>query len=170
MGIAFQCLFQYHEDYIFLECQQARCCLLSFLTSKVHYYLWIPWAQRNWHWCVLWDALKPMQIHQKQKNSWSRKVVLLHKACAHVSSITHAKRAKFMSEQPDHLPYSPDMLPSDFHAFGLQKKHLKGQTSIWAMNSRTLWRHHYNHKNSGRTESFGSLINGIVMFRPMVHT
>jgi hypothetical protein len=27
----------------------------------------------------------------------------------------------------DHLPYSPDLAPSDFHLFGLLKKHLGGR-------------------------------------------
>ena len=55
-------------------------------------------------------------------------VVLLHdNASSHITWITHVKQTKFKWEQLDHLPYSPDMLPCDFHVFGALKKHLKGQ-------------------------------------------
>ena len=38
-GIALQRLFRYHEELSFLKRSQARCCLPSFSTSKVHYLL-----------------------------------------------------------------------------------------------------------------------------------
>ena len=78
----------------------------------------------------------------------------------------------FKWEQLDHLPNSPDMSPCDFHVFGLLKNIWKGSASTRTMNSRTLWRTwpYHDHKNSGSTEPFGSLMNGIILLRPMVHT
>ena len=48
----------------------------------------------------------------------------------------------------------------------------KGSASTRTMNTRTLWRirPRHNHRNSGSMESFGLSINGIVVFRPMMHT
>ena len=55
-------------------------------------------------------------------------VVLFHdNTCSHKSRVTQVKRPWFKREQLDHSPYSPDMSPRDFHAFGLLKKHLKEQ-------------------------------------------
>ena len=48
----------------------------------------------------------------------------------------------------------------------------KGSASTWTMNSRTLWMtgSHHGYRNFWNTESFGSLIKGIVVFKCMVHT
>ncbi|GFX53473.1 histone-lysine N-methyltransferase SETMAR [Trichonephila clavipes] len=51
-------------------------------------------------------------------------VVLLHdNARPRVS--TDVELAQFKWKQPDHPPYSPDMSPCDFNAFGSLKNHLK---------------------------------------------
>lgn len=48
----------------------------------------------------------------------------------------------------------------------------KCRVSTWMTNSRKLWRteSRHGHKNSGNIESFSSLINGIIVLRPMVYT
>ena len=109
----------------------------------------------------------------KRQKLLTEGVVLLHdNAQSHVFRVTHLKRAKFYWEQLDHLHYSPYMSPCDFHVFGSLKKHPKGQPLTRKMNSRALWRtrSHYDRRNSETTKYFGSLINGIVVLRPMVHT
>ena len=118
MGITIQRLFRYHEDPAFLEHQPAMCC--SRLISTI---CWIPRAQRNHHlWCVLWDTVKPTQVHQEQRQELLiESVVLLHdKARPGLS------RAKFKREQLHQPPYSQDMSPGDFYVFGLPEK-----TSEW---------------------------------------
>ena len=70
-------------------------------------------------------------IKNKRQELLTESVFLLHdNARPHVSIVRHAKRAKFKRKQLDHLPYSPDMSPCDFHVLDLLKKHLKWQRFI----------------------------------------
>ena len=83
--------------------------------------------------------------------------------------VTYAKRAKFKWEQFDYPPYSPDMSPCDFQVFGPLKKHLKEQRP----NSDDELKNAVKDWVSSRPqieESIDSLINGIVVLRPMMHT
>ena len=55
-------------------------------------------------------------------------VVILHdNARPHVAIRTADKLRSFHWESLDHPPYSPDLVPSDFHVFGPLKEFLAGQ-------------------------------------------
>ena len=55
-------------------------------------------------------------------------VCLLHNnAWPHSVHVTTALLEKFKWDILDHLPYSPDLAPSDFHLFLHLKKHLAGK-------------------------------------------
>ena len=96
-------------------------------------------------------------------------VLLRDNARSHVFRVTHVKRAKFKWEELDYPPYSPNMSPKDFHVFSLLKKYLKGQrfNSVYELNDAVKTRSRYDHRYSGSAESIGSLINGIVVLRPL---
>ena len=65
-------------------------------------------------------------IKNKRQKLLEKGVVMFHdNGHPNVSRVTHTKRAKFKWEQLEHLSYSPDMLPCDFHVFGPMKKPLK---------------------------------------------
>ncbi|GFU75133.1 histone-lysine N-methyltransferase SETMAR [Trichonephila clavipes] len=67
-------------------------------------------------------------IKNKRPGLLTEGVVLLHdNAHPHVSRVTQMELDKFKWETLDHPPYSPDILPCDFHVFGPLKKHLKGK-------------------------------------------
>jgi hypothetical protein len=56
--------------------------------------------------------------------------VLLHNdnARPHTAQATQERIQELQWELPEHLPHSPDLVPSDFHLFGLlKKKHLGGK-------------------------------------------
>ncbi|GFU17889.1 histone-lysine N-methyltransferase SETMAR [Trichonephila clavipes] len=66
-------------------------------------------------------------IKNKRPGLPTEGVVLLHdNAPPHVSRGTQME-LDFKWETLDHPPYSPDMMPCDFHVFGPLKKHLKGK-------------------------------------------
>ena len=121
------CLFQYHEDPTFLEHQQAGCCSPSFSASKIHF-CWISRAQRNHYLrCVVWDNTKPMKVHQGQKTEAAQAAQTVW-FCLMITHV-HACPGSHMWSGPSltgsnltHLPYSPHMLPCDFHAFSPLKK------------------------------------------------
>ena len=54
---------------------------------------------------------------------FSQGVVMIHDACPHTPTATQNLIRTFGWEQFDHPPYSPDLVPSDFHLF----LHLAGQ-------------------------------------------
>jgi transposase len=59
----------------------------------------------------------------------SRGVCLLHNNVQpHSAHITTALLEKFKWDILDHPPYSPDLVPSDFHLFLHLKKHLARKT------------------------------------------
>ena len=98
-------------------------------------------------------------------------MVLLHdNTRSYVSRLSRVKWAKFKWEHLDYPPYSSNMSPCDFRVFSPVKKIWKASTLTWTMNLRTLWRTRYDSWNSGSTESFSLIINGIVVLRCMVHT
>jgi hypothetical protein len=57
-------------------------------------------------------------MQKKGHGMLSRGVVMLHdNACPHTAAATQHLIATFGWEQFDHPPQSPDLAPSDFHAF-----------------------------------------------------
>jgi hypothetical protein len=76
---------------------------------------------------MLVNELKP-SIRLKHQGLISKKVLLLHNNSRHhtaVHTVDTLRALKF--EVLKHPPYSPDLLPSDFHLFGPLKEHLRGQ-------------------------------------------
>jgi histone-lysine N-methyltransferase SETMAR len=58
----------------------------------------------------------------------SRDIVMHHNnACPHTAAATQDLIATFVWEQFDHPPYSPDLVPSDFHVFLHLKTFLGGR-------------------------------------------
>jgi hypothetical protein len=53
--------------------------------------------------------------------------LLRDNALPHSAHVTTALLEKFKCDILDHLPYSPDLAPSDFHLFLRLKKHLTGK-------------------------------------------
>ena len=67
-------------------------------------------------------------IQNKRRGMLSCDVCLLHNnAWPHSVHVTTALLEKFKWDILDHLPYSPDLAPSDFHLFLHLKKHLAGK-------------------------------------------
>jgi histone-lysine N-methyltransferase SETMAR len=67
-------------------------------------------------------------IHNKQRGMLSRGVVMLHdNACPPTVAATQDVIVTFGWEQFDHLPYSPDLAPSDFHMLLHLKTFLGGR-------------------------------------------
>jgi histone-lysine N-methyltransferase SETMAR len=67
-----------------------------------------------------------MQFTEDIQANWH----LLHhdNARPHTAPAAQERIEKLKWELLEHLPYSPDLAPSDFHLFGLLKKHLSGKT------------------------------------------
>jgi len=57
----------------------------------------------------------------------SRGVVMIHDVSPHTAATTQNLITTFGWEQFDHLPYSPDLAPSDFHLFLHLKSFLAGR-------------------------------------------
>lgn len=67
-------------------------------------------------------------IKNKRRGLLTRGVILLHdNARPHTANVSVATLQKFKWEILEHSPYSPDLAPCDFHAFGPLKTHLKGR-------------------------------------------
>ena len=80
--------------------------------------------------CVYCDTLKKLRcaIQNKQRGMLSWGVVMIHdNACPHTAAAMQNLITTFGWEQFDHLPYSPDLAPSDFHLFLHLKSFLAGQ-------------------------------------------
>ena len=76
------------------------------------------------------DTLTRLQwaIQNKRRGMSSCGVCLLHyNAWTHSAHITTVLLEKFKWDVLGHLPYSPDLTPSDFHLFLHLKKHLTGK-------------------------------------------
>ena len=74
-------------------------------------------------------------IKEKRRGKLAAGVLLLHdNAPVHKSGVAQAQAAirecKF--EQLNHLPYSPDLAPSDYYLFRNLKSHLRG-TRFWLL-------------------------------------
>ncbi|GFW85625.1 mariner Mos1 transposase [Trichonephila clavipes] len=67
-------------------------------------------------------------IQNKHRGMLTNRVCLLHdNAWPHTALITKALLKQFKWEVLDHLPYSPDLVPSDFHLFHYLKSDLSGK-------------------------------------------
>jgi hypothetical protein len=76
---------------------------------------------------MLVNDLKPA-IWLKCRGLLSKRVLLLHNnAHPHTTAHTMDTVRALKFEVLKHLPYSPDLAPSDFHLFGPMKDHLRGQ-------------------------------------------
>jgi transposase len=76
---------------------------------------------------MLVNELKPA-IRSKRRGLLSKRVLLLHdNTRPHTAAHTVDKLRALKFEVLKHPPYSPDLVPSDFHLFGHMKEHLRGQ-------------------------------------------
>jgi len=66
-------------------------------------------------------------IQNKQRGMLSQGVVMIHDICPHTATVTQNLITTFGWEQFDHPPYSPDLVPSDFHLFLDLKSFLAGR-------------------------------------------
>ena len=67
------------------------------------------------------------EIARKRRGKLTRSVLLLQdSAPAHTSQVPMTAATECGFEILPHLPYSPDMAPSDFHRFRKQKSYLLG--------------------------------------------
>jgi histone-lysine N-methyltransferase SETMAR len=67
-------------------------------------------------------------IHRKRPGVLARWVLLHHdNARPHTARATQERTQELQWELLAHLPYSPDLAPSDFHLFGPLKNHLGGR-------------------------------------------
>ena len=67
-------------------------------------------------------------LKEKRRGKVTKGVLLLHdNAPAHRALATYKKLAYPGFHYLDHLPYSPDLAPSDYHLFPGLKKRLKGR-------------------------------------------
>jgi len=67
-------------------------------------------------------------IHQKRLGLLAKRMLLLHdNALPHSANQTTAMMRSFKWEVLQHPPYSPNLVPSDFHFFGPLKQHLSGE-------------------------------------------
>jgi len=68
-------------------------------------------------------------LKEKRRRKVTKGVLFLHdNASAHRALATQKKLAYLGFHCFDHLPYSPNLAPSDYHLFpGLKKKQLKGR-------------------------------------------
>jgi len=79
---------------------------------------------------VYCDTLKKLRraIQNKRSGILSRGVVMIHdNARPHTAVATQNLIPTFGWEQFDHLPYNPDLAPSDFHLFLHLKSFLAGR-------------------------------------------
>ena len=67
-------------------------------------------------------------LKDKRRRKFTKGVLFLHEnAAAHRALLTQKKLAHLGFRLLDHLPYSPDLAPSDCHLFPELKKQLKGR-------------------------------------------
>jgi histone-lysine N-methyltransferase SETMAR len=68
-------------------------------------------------------------IKKKKTPGQLTRGVLLHHGNArpHTARVTQKRIQALHWKLLEHLPYSPDLVPSDFHLFGLLKNHLGGK-------------------------------------------
>ncbi|GFX92657.1 histone-lysine N-methyltransferase SETMAR [Trichonephila clavipes] len=126
MGLALQHLFRYQEYPAFVKR------IVTGDETWCHHYE--PETKRD---TMQWKhaSLPPPKkfravksIKNKRPGLLTEGVVVLHdNTRPHVSRVTQMELGKFKWETLDHLPYSLDMSPCDFHVFGPLKKHLKGK-------------------------------------------
>ena len=64
-------------------------------------------------------------LKQKRRGKVTKWVLFLHNAPAHWSLATEKKLANLGFQCFDHPPYSPDLVPSDYHLSPVLKKQLK---------------------------------------------
>ena len=79
---------------------------------------------------VYCETLKKLKcaIQNKRHGILSATILLLHdNARPHSAAQTQDLITSFRWEQMDHPPYSPDLVPSDFHLFVHLKKYLGGK-------------------------------------------
>jgi histone-lysine N-methyltransferase SETMAR len=70
-------------------------------------------------------------IHRKRPGQLARRLLLHHdNARPHTARATQDRIQELQWEILDHLPYSPDLTPSDFHLFGLLKTTLVAKVSL----------------------------------------
>ena len=67
------------------------------------------------------------EVKERRRGMLTRGPLLQHdNAPAHMSRVAQAIVKDIGFEQLSHLPYSPDLTPSDFYLFRLLKQHLRG--------------------------------------------
>jgi histone-lysine N-methyltransferase SETMAR len=74
-----------------------------------------------------------MQFARKRPGQLARGVLLHHdKARPHTAGATQERIRELLVEWEllEHPPYSPDVVPSDFHLFGPLKNHFGGKCSV----------------------------------------
>lgn len=77
-------------------------------------------------WVLMGACIK--KIKNKHPGLLTQSVILLHNnACPHKTNFMKDKLALFWWEILTHPPYSPDLLPCNFHIFSEMKNHLKGK-------------------------------------------
>ena len=88
--------------------------------------------------CTQLDQMKAA-LHKKHPELDKRKRIIFHQdnARSHVSLMTRQKLLQLGCEVLIHLPYSPDIIPSDFHLFRSLQNSLSGKN----FNSLELKRH-----------------------------
>jgi hypothetical protein len=65
------------------------------------------------------------RFERKDLGNCQKKIILLHdNACPHMANLTKGTLAAVGWEIMNHLLYSHDLAPSDFHLFGPKKVHL----------------------------------------------
>jgi len=75
---------------------------------------------------ILIDKLKP-EIQSKRPGQLLKGIVLLHdNARPHTAAHTVETLQKLKFQVLVHPPYSPDLVPSDYHVFGPLKEALRG--------------------------------------------
>jgi len=76
---------------------------------------------------VLTNLHQAQAVKEKRKGMLTRGPLLLHdNALAHMPPVAQAVVKDIGFEQLSHLPYSPDLAPSNFYLFQHLKKHLRG--------------------------------------------
>lgn len=76
------------------------------------------------------QTLKHLQraIQNKCRGMLTNRVHLLHDNARSHTLVTKALLKQFKWNVLDHLPYSPDLAPTDFHVFHYLKSHLGGKS------------------------------------------
>ncbi|KAG8239292.1 hypothetical protein J437_LFUL018528 [Ladona fulva] len=109
-------------------------CIVAWNETWVHHCMPKLNQARVLHCCLTFNAAycfdlfcKVELAYHQRRDHCKRDVILLHdNACPHIIAVTRAKLYEMNWTALDHLHYSPDLSPCDFHLFGLLKEALGG--------------------------------------------